>query len=210
MKWKAHISLEKTFNLLSLFWNFYQHMHFNAINQFNKIMRLELPFVSCGRAMHGPKCCGSWWKVICEHVCNSYSLSSLSIISFRLGTGNSEVRSAQNQPDPEPPQKQRAGARCYQERGASRQRKAEVNLWEALRSCKESSRDWGLWEVASGNISLAFQATDTYQTVTIHCYLTSGVLHWTNEGWRRARKVWKTLPMSRPPSTTPAQSGATC
>lgn len=75
IKWRDHLSSEKTFKLLSLFWNFHQGMNFNAINQFNKIMRLELPFLSCGTAVQGAKCPGSWSKVICKHVCNSYSLT---------------------------------------------------------------------------------------------------------------------------------------
>lgn len=78
---------------------------FNAINQFNKTVSLELAYVSCGRAMQEAKCPRSPLEGICGHVCNSY-------FPFLFST----------------------------------------------------------------SISVAFQAADPCQTVSIHWYLISGVL----------------------------------
>lgn len=46
---------------------------FNAIKEFNKIVRLELPFVTCGRTVQEAKCPGSPPEGICGHICNSIS-----------------------------------------------------------------------------------------------------------------------------------------
>lgn len=200
IKWRDHLSSGNTFNLLGLLRCFYQHMHYNAINQFNKTMRLELPFVSCGRATQEAKCPGSQWESGLW-TCLQLLLSSFS--SFRFGL----VSSAQNQPDLEPPETPGAGAQCHWERSQpGTWRRTREKHWGAA----GSSRDGGLCEMASQSIAVAFQAPDPYWRVAIHCHLSPGVLHWHGLGCRRARKVWRPQPTGRPPGNEPAHPGATC
>ena len=201
IKWRDHLSSEKTFNLLSLFWSFYQHMHFNAINQFNKIMRFELPFVSSGGAMQGAKCPGSHWKVICEHVCNSYFVSLFSISGLRFGMGLGLLSTE--------PAWSRAATETRswgpvlpgeEPAGTGKQSWTREQHWGAVRRASEAE----VCERCPHKGSVRLPRLLTWE-VTIHCYLTSGVLHWNDpgcmdRGWRRTRKVWKPLPMSRPAS----------
>lgn len=183
IKWRDHLSSGNTFNLLSLFWCFYQHMHFNAINQFNKIMRLELPFASCGRAVQEAKCPGSRWESGLW-TCLQLFLSSFS--SFRFGL----VSSAQSQPDLEPPGTRGAGA-SVTARGASREHRGDPG--EALRSCKELQRQRFVWHGHTkhhGGFPGHWPLLESRDSLSP----APGVLHWHDLGWRRARKLWKAQP----------------
>lgn len=157
--------LRKTFNLLSL--SFYQHVHLSAIIQARKIMRLEFPFGGCDGATQRTKCPGLGWKVICEHVCNSNFLSAFSISKFSFGTESIQACSAQNQPDPEPPQKGGAGSWRYPRRGASRHGDGP------MRSSEEPQGE--LWRLRFAERGVLFSSvalpTSSHPTSPPHLYL---------------------------------------